>query len=75
MIPDYPPTSALQLPGVESHLLIDLRLQQGVALVIHHTDVDDLLAEVLQDLAELAVLVVSPGQAGRDVVAVLVRVV
>ena len=43
--------------------------------MIHHTDVDDLLAEVLQDLAELAVLVVSPGQAGRDVVAVLVSLV
>ena len=43
--------------------------------MIHHTDVDDLLAEVLQDLAELAVLVVSPGEAGGYVVAVLVRVV
>ena len=43
--------------------------------MIHHTDVDDLLAEFLQDLSQLAVLVVGPGQAGSDVVAVLVMVV
>ena len=43
--------------------------------MVHHTDVDDLLAEVLQDLAELAVLVVGSGKAGGEVVAVLVMVV
>ena len=74
VIPDYPPTSAIQLPVVESHLLIDLSLQERVALMVHHTDVDDLLAEVLQDLPQLAVLV-GPGQAGSDVVAVLVMLV
>ena len=75
MISDYPTSSALQLPAVECHLLIDLSLQQSVALVIHHADVDDLLAEVLQDLSQLAVLVVGPREAGSDVVAVLVMIV
>ena len=75
VISDYPASSALQLPVVECHLLIDLSLQQGVALVIHHADVDDLLAEVLQDLSQLAVLVVGAREAGSDVVAVLVVIV
>ena len=75
VVSDYPTSSPLELPAVECHLLVDLSLQERVALVIHHADVDDLLAEVLQDLPQLAVLVVGPGQAGSDVVAVLMVIV
>ena len=43
-------------------------------MVIHYTDVNDLLCEILQDLPQLAILIINPGQTGGDVAVVLVVV-
>ena len=72
--PDYPTGGPLQLGAVEGHLLLQLGLQQSVALVVHYTDVDDLLSKVFQYLPELAVLIIGPGQTGGDVMTVLMIV-